>query len=311
MQSHNYSFDSNNAVMKKLLIPVDFSETSEAAIAFGIELAEKCHYHIMLHHSVDVMQSYESMYIDVPHVHAFTKQLLDDMEVKMENLWRRCNKENLLITKHLTTGGLISDIRNLVTDHDVSLIVMGTKGSTGLREFFIGSNTEKVVRLVDCPVISIPHKVEIKSIRKILVPINLSEIREGFLKEISFLQQLFSAAVELVWVKTPHDIENHDLISEEVNNLLNEYHIASSSFTIIKDVFPQDGILKYAHNSETDLIAMSTHARRGLAHWFSGSLTEDVINHSDIPLWSLKISNKDKVIKLDAYQGIHSAEQHN
>lgn len=290
--------------MKKLLIPVDFSETSEAAIAFGIELAEKCNYHIMLHHSVDMMQSYESMYIDVPHAHAFTKQLLDDIEVKMENLWRRCNKENLLITKHITSGGLIPDIQNLVSDHDVSLIVMGTKGATGLKEFFIGSNTEKVVRLVNCPVISIPRKVEIKAIRKILVPISLSEIRVGFLREISILQQLFSAAIEMVWVKTPHDIENLELISEEVNNLLNEYEIASSSFTILKDVFPQDGILKYAHGSETDMIAMSTHARRGLAHWFSGSLTEDVINHSDIPLWSLKINDKDKIVNLEAYQDI-------
>jgi nucleotide-binding universal stress UspA family protein len=290
--------------MKKLLIPVDFSETSEAAIAFGIELAEKCHYHIMLHHSVDMMHSYESMYIDVPQAHSFTKQLLDDMEVKMENLWRRYKKDNLLITKHLTTGSLIQDIRSLVEDHEVDVIVMGTKGATGLKEFFIGSNTEKVVRLVDCPVISIPQKVELGAIRKIVVPVNLNEIRVGFLREISILQQLFSAAVELVWVKTPHDIENIELISEEVNNLLREYEIASSSFTVIKDVFPQDGILKYAQTSDADMIAMSTHARRGLAHWFSGSLTEDVVNHAKIPLWSLKVDENDKVINLESFQEV-------
>jgi nucleotide-binding universal stress UspA family protein len=292
--------------MKKLLIPVDFSETSEAAIAFGIELAEKCNYHVMLHHSVDMMQSYESMYIDVPHAHAFTKQLLDDVEVKMENLWRRYRKDSLLITKHVTSGSLIQDIKALVQDHEVDIIVMGTRGASGFKEFFIGSNTEKVVRLVDCPVISIPREIDIKSVRKILIPINLSEIRVGFLREISILQQLFSAAVELVWVKTPHDVENVDLISEEVNNLLSEFEIASSSFNVINDVFPQDGILKYAHSSEVDMIAMSTHARRGLAHWFTGSLTEDVINHSNIPLWSLKIDESDKIINLENYQELHS-----
>jgi len=298
---------SKEITMKKLLIPVDFSETSDAAVAFGVQLAEKCGYHVMIHHSVDLVHAYESMYLDVPHVQTFTQQVIDDMEVKLENMWRTLRRDNLMITKHLTTGTLVQDIKVLVKEQQVDLIVMGTKGATGLKEFFVGSNTEKVVRLVDCPVISIPHSMNIRSIRTILVPIDLDEIRPGFLSQIAHFQRLFSAAVEFVWVKTPHDVENIDLVSESVNNLLSEYEVASSSFSIINDVFPQDGILKYAHAIEADMIAMSTHARRGISHWFSGSLTEDVINHARIPIWSLKIDEKEKPLNIESFQGIHTA----
>ncbi len=294
--------------MKKLLIPVDFSETSEAAIHFGIQLAEKCGYHVMLHHSVDLVHAYESMYMDVPHVQTFTQQVVDDMEVKLENLFRLTRREGMIITKHLTTGTLVQDIKKLVDEHEVDLIVMGTKGASGLKEFFVGSNTEKVVRLVNCPVISVPSSADVRTIRKILVPIDLSEIRPSFLSQMAHFQRMFSAAVEFVWVKTPHDIENVELITEEVNNLLSQYEVASSSFTVIKDVFAQDGILNYAHITDADMIAMATHARRGLAHWFSGSLTEDVVNHARIPLWSLKIDEKEKTLNLEAFQNIHEVE---
>jgi len=105
--------------MKKLLIPVDFSDTSDAAVDFGLQLAEKCGYHVMLFHSVDFMHTYESMYMDAPHVQSFTQQVVKDMEVELDNLLRRCSRDNLSISKHLTTGGMLSDMRNIVAEEDV------------------------------------------------------------------------------------------------------------------------------------------------------------------------------------------------
>lgn len=291
--------------MKKLLIPVDFSETSDAAVHFGLQLAEKCGYQVMLHHSVDLVHTYENMYLDVPHVQTFAQRVIDEMEVKLKNLLWQSKRDGLHVSKLLTTGTLIQDLKTIVEEQGVDLIVMGTKGASGLQEFFVGSNTEKVVRLVNCPVISVPCQTNMRAIRKVLVPIDLTEIRPSFLSEIGHLQWLFAAAVEFVWVKTPHDMENVDLVTEEVNNLLSDYEVASSSFSVIKDVFAQDGILKYAELIEADMIAMATHARRGFAHWFAGSLTEDVVNHSRIPLWSLKIDEKEKTINLETYQNLH------
>jgi len=290
--------------MKKLLIPVDFSDTSDAAVDFGLQLAEKCGYHVMLFHSVDFMHTYESMYMDAPHVQSFTQQVVKDMEVELDNLLRRCSRDNLSISKHLTTGGMLSDMRNIVAEEDVDLIVMGTKGASGIKEFFIGSTTEKIVRLIDKPIIAIPGNTKVDDIRKIMVPVALDEIRPSFLRQVSFFQQLFRAAIAFIWVKTPHNIENEDLLNEEFNNLISEYEIASSTFRIVRNVFPQDGIAIAAKEGEADMLAMATHARRGLSHLFSGSLTEEVINHVKLPLWALKIDEEEEPVNLDSYQDI-------
>jgi len=291
--------------MKILLIPTDFSETSEAAIDFGLQLAKQHGYDVILHHSVDFAHTYESMYMDTPNVQSFTNEVVEDCETRLENLLRSHRGGGLTITKSLTVGNMVQDLKKLVEVKEVDLMVMGTKGASGLKEFFVGSNTEKIVRIIDCPIISIPEKSQFNRVRKILVPVDLNELRPGFLRQISFFQQLFSAAVEFLWVKTPHSIENVELIMEEFNNVLSKYEISSSSFTIIREVFPDDGILEYAKDSESDMIAMATHARRGLAHLFSGSLTEDVMNHASIPLWSFKLDETEEKIDLNKFIDLH------
>jgi len=253
--------------MKTILIPTDFSETSEAAIDFGLQLAELHGYDIILQHSVDFVPTYEAMYIDAVNVRSFTQEVVDDCEVRLDNFLRKYNRGKVKVTKRLTVGNLLLDLKDIVKEGQIDLIVMGTRGASGLKEFFVGSNTEKVVRLVDCPVISIPKKTKFTGVRKILVPIDLRELRPKFLKKIS-------------------------------------KEIASSSFTIIRDVFPDEGILKYAKESNADIIAMATHARRGLAHLFSGSLTEDVLNHLNIPLWSFKLDETEDTIDLADFQEI-------
>jgi nucleotide-binding universal stress UspA family protein len=294
--------------MKKLLVPVDFSDTSEAAVDFGLQLAKMKNAELMLLHSVDFSGTYESMYLDGPHVQSFTDEVIKEMELKMQNLYSRIKEEGLNISTHLTSGSFLQDIRDFVEENDVDLIVMGTKGASGIKEFFVGSNTEKIVRFVDCPVISVPHRVDLGSIRKLLLPVDLGELRPSFFEEVARFQELFSASVEFVWVKTPHQIENLKLINEEFDNLLSEYKVASSSFTIIRDVLPQDGILNHACETGADMLAMATHSRRGLAHWFTGSMTEDVMNHAKIPLWSLKIIDHEEPINLESFQKLRVAE---
>lgn len=291
--------------MKTILIPTDFSEISEAAVDFGLQLAQQHGYDVILHHSVDFVHTYDSMYMDAPNAHSFTQEVVQDSENRLENLLIKSRRDGITITKSLTVGNMIADMRKVIDSKEVDLVIMGTKGASGLKEFFVGSNTEKMVRSLDCPVISIPSKIDLKKIRKIMVPVDLAELRPGFLRQISFFQQLFSAAVEFVWVRTPHTIENAELINEEFNILLSEYEISSSSFTIVRDIFPDEGILRYAQDSDVDMLAMATHARRGLAHLFSGSLTEDVMNHSNIPLWSFKLDETEEAIDLGEFQGLH------
>ncbi|MEM6831856.1 MAG: universal stress protein, partial [Bacteroidota bacterium] len=79
---------------------------------------------------------------------------------------------------------------------------------------------------------------------------------------------------------------------EEFSELIKAYGFKDASFTISNNVFPSDGILELAKEREVDLIAMATHARRGISHWLSGSITEDTVNHIDLPVWTFKLDLK-------------------
>jgi hypothetical protein len=68
-------------------------------------------------------------------------------------------------------------------------------------------------------------------------------------------------------------------------------HYALSNYTLNtrNDFSEQDGIINFAHEIKADMITMGTHGRRGLAHLFMGSVTEDVVNHVDCPIWTYVI----------------------
>ncbi len=296
--------------MKNLLIPTDFSKTSIHALEFGLELAQKAGYHVKIFHGIDFPHSYESMYFgDANAVMDFSDKVEERAKDNLENLIRQYRTDGLSMEKIVEVGSLTYNIREVVEKHKIDLLVIGTTGATGLKEFLVGSNTEKVVRTVSCPVIAVPHKTQLKDIDSVMVPVDIDELRPSFLEEVSKLQQLLDCSVEFVWVKTPHDIENLDLLQDEMDNLLKEYGFKKAVFNIVKDIFPQDGILIYSRKSHAKMLVMATHARRGIAHFLEGSLTEDTLNHARIPVWSYRINKKEKPINLENYQGKQPAPQ--
>lgn len=295
--------------MKKLLVPVDFSEVSKNAAKLAIELAEKTNAEVTLLNSVKFYYFTDYEFASFSGARSLMDDVRDSMEEKMAEF-----KEELDCTCELTTvvkeDSLVACIKDMVKDEQFDLIVIGTHGSSGLEEAFIGSNTEKVVRHAECPVISVPGATELKDIHKIMVPLDIEEIKPGFLQKIASLQQQFDVELNFLWVKTPHNIENENKVSGELSDVLESFGITNFNFTIVRNVFPADGILMHAYDTEVDMIAMPTHARRGLSHWLYGSLTEDTVNHIQMPVWSFKMDKKEKSISLDSVKNAHGKPEY-
>ena len=295
--------------MEKILVPVDFSEVSEKATQFAIELAEKHHAEVTLLNSIHF--DYFTDYQLSPFSNAVS--LMDDvnstMKKKMDDFVKKFDTE-VKVTTQVTITHLITAIKQMVKEEGYTLVVVGTSGCSGLEEALIGSNTERVVRHAPCPVIAVPKSISIGAIKTIMVPIDLREIKGSFLEGIAALQKEFDAALDFLWVKTPHNIENEELIHEELSSVFSSFGIKNFTLTIEHNVFPSDGILWHADDVNADMIAMATHARRGLAHWFSGSLTEDTVNHIDIPVWTFKLDKKEKSIRLESVKGVHGKPEY-
>ncbi|MEO9871997.1 universal stress protein [Ekhidna sp.] len=295
--------------MKKILVPVDFSDVSVKAAQFALDIAERNDAEVTLLNSVHFNYSVDYQFASFSAAKSLLEDVKDAMEEKMEKLVESLDAK-IKINTVVDSIYLVTAVKEMVNNQGYDLVVIGTSGCSGLEEVFIGSNTEKIVRHAPCPVISVPKESSLKKIEKIMVPIDIREIKDSFLKEVAKLQEKFDATFDFLWVKTPHNIENEEVVSKELSKIIASYGIKRSTLTIENSVFPSDGIIWHADDIKADMIAMATHARRGLSHWFSGSLTEDTVNHIDIPVWTFKLDKKEKPIVLNSVRNAHGKPEY-
>lgn len=295
--------------MKKILVPVDFSEVSAHATRFAIELAEKFDAEITLLNSVHFDYYPDHQFTSFTGVQTMMDDVRKGMFQKMDQFVQQFDTR-LKIKTDVNGVYLVTAVQEMTSKQGFDLVVIGTTGSSGIAEVLVGSNTEKIVRNAFCPVISVPSKASLDKIKRILVPIDIRELRHSFLEQVGFLQNKLDVQLEFLWVKTPHNIENEEQLSQEIGQILKGHGISKYEFTIVKHVFPSDGILTHADESNADMIAMPTHARRGISHWLSGSLTEDTVNHIKVPVWSFKLDMKEKSINLDSVSNAHGKAEY-
>ncbi|MFK7951891.1 MAG: universal stress protein [Ekhidna sp.] len=283
--------------MKKILVPIDFSEVSGYAVDFAVGLAEKANAKLIFLNSV-----HYNYFVDFPvgvgvNVQTLVNEVSDAIKIRMNEFVESLDT-SVPIESRISQLHLLEAIKEIQKDEAIDLTIMGTKGASGWSELLVGSNTEKIVRWSESPVISVPRATKTSAIKKILVPMDLKEVQVEFLKRLAKLQRLFNAQMELVWIKTPHDLENEEMVSEEIERLIEKYEISNTSFSIVKTIFPSDGIFEQAQHIDADMIAMATHARRGISHWLNGSITEDTINHVTVPVWTFKLEKTNEKIDL-------------
>jgi hypothetical protein len=167
---------------------------------------------------------------------------------------------------------------------------MGSHGSGGFQEMFIGSNTEKVVRFSDVPVLVIKNKTDnFKADNFVFASDFSQEIKKPF-KQLLEIAGLFNSKLNLVMINTPSSFKPTHIAEKIMNDFIKEFNYPNYSLHIYNDVNVEKGILNFANSVQADLIGMCTHGRRtGFAHFFNGSVSEDLVNHAIRPVITFKI----------------------
>lgn len=279
--------------MKHIIVPTDFSEEAKNALTFASELAQKEGAEITVLHVVNTTQVFHPTYIDP----VLTSRLIDDLRANAENTldrWREEFAPGVNIEACVEGFSLSDAINHLLDRKPADLIVMGTKGASGLQEFFIGSNTEKVVRFSNVPVLTVPTDCSPSDIKTIMIPVQLDKVPVRFLEEVKLLKQVFDAKLKFVWVKSPHDIGAFDQLQRQFADYLSAY-FDEDEYELFtrRDFLPEEAIVSFAQHSGVDLVTMATSQRKGIAHLWMGSTTENVVNHAAIPVLAFPFKSED------------------
>lgn len=188
----------------------------------------------------------------------------------------------------ISYGNPYAGISSEITEIKADLVIMGSKGSSGLEELLIGSNTEKVVRLSNCPVMTVKAPVNASKLKTIVFASDFGEDSKKVMKKLKDLQELLEAEIRLVKVNTPNSFEKSKSSMDKIRGFIETNDLKNVQIDIYNADTEEEGIIEFADEVNADIIAMATHGRTGFMHLLSGSIAEDVVNSAKRPVWTMK-----------------------
>ncbi|MCH7414480.1 universal stress protein [Belliella sp. R4-6] len=280
--------------MKTILVPYDFSKEAQNALEFAQGLASKTKAHLKLLHvleaptmtSLGTMGTVESGN-EIDQIYVI--ELIEKRKTQLAEIEALHSNVDYKFSTKLVFGNPYAGITKEVTDFDANLIVMGSKGTSGLEELLIGSNTEKIVRNASCPVITVKDKRDINEIKKIVFASDFGESAAKVVNKLKKLVSVLEAELALVKINTPSMFENTRSSKKTMEEFVKEHQLENYSMEVFNSSSEEEGIIEFAEDSNADLIAMATHGRTGFLHLLSGSIAEDVVNHAKRPVWTMKV----------------------
>ncbi|MEX1239613.1 MAG: universal stress protein [Cyclobacteriaceae bacterium] len=284
--------------MKKILVPTDFSKPAQIAVDVAADIAKKFNSQLTLLHvieeasgtsfkitgEVDVSGGWEDK--------IFTMKLIERSKKQMAKAVEELKAAGVKVKDEMRLGTAFHGIRDIITEHKVDLVVMGSAGHSKLEEMIIGSNTEKVVRHAKCPVLTVHKKPVTTDFKNIVYATSMSKDEEVFSRVVRSTQQMYDATVHLVRINTPGNFQRDAVVKKYMEDFAKKLQLKNFTINIFNDLTEEEGIVYFADSINADLITMATHGRTGFAHVLAGSIAEEVVSHSKRPVLTFVTKGK-------------------
>jgi len=276
-----------------ILIPTDFSELSESALKVGIAIAKRQNAVITLLHVVNNYSStvgpdillQESSVIPDPII--LISKRVTEIALDFQK------RSGVRIYGKILPGVPAESICQFAIEENISLIAMGTHGISGLRELFIGSTAFRVIRNAKCPVLTIPGNWQKTEFEKVLFPVRF---KPGMLEKYFYARPIIeknNSEVMLLGLsdeRKAEDAKEVALLMDKLKvQLYTDKVLFNSTLCPSKD-FPKT-IIDSAIEFEADLIVLSANIDINFKYFFVGPFAQQVVNHSHLPVLSIRPSN--------------------
>jgi nucleotide-binding universal stress UspA family protein len=276
--------------MKTIIVPIDFSEYSEYALKAASLLAKKDDVEIIALHMLDIQG--DSLSESPIYAQERTVLLYEIAKKRFRTFLKKEYLSGIKVTPIVKHYKIFSEINEIAKEENADLIIMGSHGVSGLKEFFVGSNTEKVIRFSEIPVLVIKNDLTDFNFKDVVFATDFAKTSvDAYVRAKSIIEG-FKGKMHVIYVNTPY--QDFKTTSEMENLAVEFLNIAEGNIDKLKEIkfisdrSIEDGILNFANSLDADLIAVSTHGRKGLSHLFSGSISEDIANHATLPILTIK-----------------------
>jgi nucleotide-binding universal stress UspA family protein len=283
--------------MKNILVPTDFSECADNAVEVAIEIATRTQARLhFLHFTaipidwVNLIDHQEKMYPDV------TRRIKQRQE-DLNQLVSKAESKGLSCQTYIGYNESYANIIRYSEDNEIDLVVMGSHGASGLKEFFLGSNAQKVIRLSDAPVLIVKEKTNHFDFDRMVIVSDFLrtpdyEFKDAVPTTVDHLKSLagiLDLPVQFLFVNTRSNFISSKSIKQRIGYYENLFGKDAKEPEVINAETIEEGLLDYMDENPRTLFAMMTHGYKGISRLMNGSVVETVANHVDSPLISVKM----------------------
>ncbi len=277
--------------MKTILLPTDFSPAAENAAKYAIEFARYIKAGVKLFHAIKVpaeapmaaqvawpLVDYQTIKTDTDQelrilANRLTLKLVKQKDVKVQYMPQ--------ISYCCQVGDVTEAVKNVATDHDINLIVMGLWNSGSINRLLAGSTSHHMIEKTNLPLMLIPADARFKPIKTIAFATDLSQSDIRVICSLATMARAFNAEILLI-----HVIEEKDdhKVSDFLSTVTNQANYPNIYYRGVVAENINAGLSLVLEHREVEMFAMVHRRHSLLDRLFNGSHTQQMARHASLPL---------------------------
>lgn len=273
--------------MVNILVPTDLSEVSKIAVQYALKIVNKLGGTLTVLHVVIIIQpTRATMRLQLK---SLEKDLMETSREDMEEFVKTISKQlktEVSINVKVAKGTSFNDaVKREAKKLRTGLIVMGTKGASGLRKYVLGSNTASVIEVSHVPVLAVPELGEFKSFKNVVYATDLRNVQRELKTLIPYLEE-FNSTVHLLHVTS--SLKEVSALEKKIDGIVKKAGVTNIICKVIVNKNIDEAIDYYVAESNADLLTMFTHDVNFYEKLFNRSMTRKMAFHSKIPLLAFR-----------------------
>lgn len=279
--------------IKTILVPTDFSIPADYAVHYALDMAKVYGASIVLYHA---FIPFESGFYPLAQSQKENLETEQNLLKRLNAIQETMSKTNpgVEISTKVDRGPESTQLLEFCRNNKFDMIVMGTKGASGLKEVVIGSFTADVMANASCPVLAIPEKFRFKKPKMITYASDYNPKDHQALRFLIVLNEPFKAKIDILHIDSGKRKPEADVKALAAHKKRIEKKIEGPHFDFQriagKDI--SKAILEATARDKTDILAIAPQKRKGfwdrLRH---KSITKTTAHQIHIPLLTIPLKN--------------------
>jgi nucleotide-binding universal stress UspA family protein len=273
--------------MVNILVPTDFSQLSRFALKYAIKIANTLDGNVTVLHVITRTKALRAHVQDkvTSSEKNHRKAVGEDLETLIRTLSEQYHTTTP-IKYHVVRGTyfattLMKEAKKLRS----GLVIMGTRGATGLAKAILGSNTASVIEVSHVPVLAVPEQADFKGFRNVVYATDLKNLESELDILIRYIEK-FGSTIHVVHIVPPG--ENIGLSEARIESAVQKFLYKNIVTLVLVDNDIDSAIDQYVEVSKADVLAMFTHELTFFEKVFDRSMTRKMAFHSRIPLLAFR-----------------------